>query len=77
MTAARPTSYPLFSDPRPGPYMVAAVAVAATFVVRLSLGEAFTAASSFMLFIPAVLVSAALGGLICGLFATVCASLVV
>jgi two-component system sensor kinase FixL len=70
-------SYPLFSDPRPGPYLVAAGAVAATFVVRLSLGEAFTAASSFLLFIPAILVSAALGGLICGLFATVFASLAV
>lgn len=77
MKAVRPTPYPLFSDPRPGPYLVAAVAIAATFMVRLSLGEAFTAASSFLLFIPAVLVSAALGGLICGLFATVCASVAV
>jgi two-component system sensor kinase FixL len=77
MKVVRQASYPLFSDPRPGPYLVAAGAVAATFVVRLSLGETFTAASSFLLFIPAVLVSAALGGLICGLFATVFASLAV
>jgi two-component system sensor kinase FixL len=77
MKVVRQASYPLFSDPRPGPYLGAAGAVAATFVVRLSLGETFTAASSFLLFIPAVLVSAALGGLICGLFATVFASLAV
>jgi two-component system sensor kinase FixL len=77
MKVVRQASYPLFSDPRPGPYLVAAGAVAATFVLRLSLGETFTAASSFLLFIPAVLVSAALGGLICGLFATVFASLAV
>lgn len=77
MKLVRPTSYPLFSDPRPGPYFVAGAAVAATFVLRLSLGETFTAASSFLLFVPAVLVSAALGGLICGLFATVFASLAV
>jgi two-component system sensor kinase FixL len=77
MKVVRQASYPLFSDPRPGPYLVAAGAVAATYVVRLSLGETFTAASSFLLFIPAVLVSAALGGLICGLFATVFASLAV
>ena len=77
MQALRLGPYPLFSDPRPGPYIVAAMAVAATFVARLSLGEAFTAASSFLLFIPAVLASAAIGGLVCGLFATLCASLAV
>ena len=31
------------SDPRPAPYLVAALAIGATFLVRLSLGEAFTA----------------------------------
>ncbi|MDI1366057.1 MAG: PAS domain S-box protein [bacterium] len=77
MKALKLGPYPLFSDPRPGPYLVAAMAVAVTFVARLSLGEAFTAASSFMLFIPAVLASAAIGGLVCGLFATLCASLAV
>jgi two-component system sensor kinase FixL len=77
MKVVREASYPLFSDPRPGPYLVAAGAVAATFVLRLTLGEAFTAASSFLLFIPAILVGAALGGLICGLFATVVASVAV
>lgn len=77
MTAVRQAPYPLFSDPRPGPYLVAALAIAATFVLRLSLDESFTAPSSFLLFIPAVLVSAALGGLVCGLFATACASLAV
>jgi two-component system sensor kinase FixL len=77
MKVVREASYPLFSDPRPGPYLVAAGVVTATFVLRLTLGEAFTAASSFLLFIPAILVSAALGGLICGLFATVVASVAV
>ena len=77
MKAVLPTPYPLFSDPRPGPYLLAAVAIAATFLLRLALGEAFTAAPSFLLFIPAVLVSAAAGGLVCGLFATIGASLAV
>ncbi|WP_421736595.1 PAS domain S-box protein [Caulobacter sp.] len=77
MKAVRQAPSPLFSDPRPGPYVLAATAVAATFVIRLSLGETFTAASSFLLFMPAILVSAAVGGLTCGLFATVFASLAV
>ena len=42
----------------------------ATAVARLYLPEAFTAPSSFLLFVPAVLVSAALGGLGPGVFAT-------
>ena len=68
---------PLFSDPRPGPYVLAAVLVGVTFLMRLGLGESFTAPAAFLLFIPAVLVSAAIGGLFCGLFATVCASLAI
>ncbi len=77
MKAVRLVPSPLFSDPRPGPYVLAATTVAVTFLIRLTLGEAFTAASSFLLFIPAILVSAAVGGLTCGLFATVFASLAV
>lgn len=68
---------PLFSDPRPGPYLLSAAVVAATFAARLWLGDAFTAPSSFLLFIPAVLVSAASGGLVCGLFATLFSSVAV
>ncbi len=77
MTVVKEAPYSLFSDPRPGPYLLAAAAVGATLAARLALGDAFTAPSSFLLFLPAVLFSAALGGLICGLFATVCASVVV
>jgi len=42
----------------------------ATAVARLYLPEAFTAPSSFLLFVPAVLLAAALGGLGPGVFAT-------
>ncbi|PZR32404.1 PAS domain S-box protein [Caulobacter segnis] len=73
MTPARGLSSTLFSDPRPTAYVTALVAVMATAVLRLYLPEAFTAPSSFLLFVPAVLVSAALGGLWPGVFATILA----
>jgi len=63
-------SQTLYSDPHPTAYLAAFAAVMATVVVRLYLPEAFTAPSSFLLFVPAVLVSAALGGLAPGVFAT-------
>jgi len=68
---------PLYSAARPAPYLVAAGLVALTFLLHLSLAVAFNASASFLLFVPAVLLSAAMGGLVCGLFATVCASLAI
>ncbi|UAL09899.1 PAS domain S-box protein [Caulobacter segnis] len=70
MKPARGLSSTLFSDPHPTAYLAAFAAVMATGVARLYLPEAFTAPSSFLLFVPAVLVSAALGGLGPGVFAT-------
>nr|WP_295112700.1 PAS domain S-box protein [uncultured Caulobacter sp.] len=70
MKPARGLSSTLFSDPHPTAYLAAFAAVMATAVARLYLPEAFTAPSSFLLFVPAVLVAAALGGLGPGVFAT-------
>jgi len=70
MKPARGLSSTLYSDPHPTAYLAAFAAVMATAVARLYLPEAFTAPSSFLLFVPAVLVSAALGGLGPGAFAT-------
>lgn len=73
MKPARGLPSPLFSDPRPTAYVTALVSVMATAVLRLYLPEAFTAPSSFLLFVPAVLISAALGGVGPGVFATISA----
>jgi two-component system sensor kinase FixL len=73
MKPARGWSSTLFSDPRPAAYVTALVSVMATAVSRLYMPEAFTAPSSFLLFVPAVLISAALGGLWPGVFATILA----
>lgn len=73
MKPTRGLSSTLFSDPRPTAYVTALVAVMATAVLRLYLPEAFTAPSSFLLFVPAVLISAALGGVGPGVFATILA----
>ena len=70
MKPARGLSSTLFSDPHPSAYLAAFAAVTATGVARLYLPEAFTAPSSFLLFVPAVLMAAALGGLGPGVFAT-------
>ncbi len=70
MKPARGMSSTLFSDSSPTAYLAAFGAVMATAVARLYLPEAFTAPSSFLLFVPAVLISAALGGLWPGIFAT-------
>lgn len=70
MKPARGLSSTLYSDPHPTAYLAALAAVMATAVARLYLPAAFTAPSSFLLFVPAVLVSAALGGLGPGAFAT-------
>jgi two-component system sensor kinase FixL len=70
MKPARGLSSTLFSDPHPTAYLAAFAAVMATAVARLYLPQAFTAPSSFLLFVPAVLISAALGGLAPGVFAT-------
>lgn len=73
MKPTRGLSSTLFSDPRPTAYVTALVAVMATAVLRLYLPEAFTAPSSFLLFVPAVLISAALGGVGPGVLATILA----
>jgi len=70
MKPARGLSSTLYSDPHPIAYLAAFAAVMATAVARLYLPEAFTAPSSFLLFVPAVLLAAALGGLGPGVFAT-------
>ncbi len=70
MTPTRGLSSTLYSDPHPTAYLAAFAAVMATATARLYLPEAFTAPSSFLLFVPAVLVAAALGGLGPGIFAT-------
>jgi two-component system sensor kinase FixL len=70
MKPARGLSSTLFSDPHPTAYLAAFAAVMATAVARFYLPADFTAPSSFLLFVPAVLVSAALGGLAPGAFAT-------
>ena len=70
MKPARGLSSTLYSDPHTTAYLAAFAAVMATAVARLYLPAAFTAPSSFLLFVPAVLVSAALGGLGPGAFAT-------
>jgi two-component system sensor kinase FixL len=70
MKPARGLSSTLFSDPHPSAYLAACAAVIATVVARLYLPQAFTAPSSFLLFVPAVLIAAALGGLGPGVFAT-------
>jgi two-component system sensor kinase FixL len=70
MKPTRGLSSTLFSDPHPSAYLAAFAAVTATGVARLYLPEAFTAPSSFLLFVPAVLIAAALGGLGPGVFAT-------
>ncbi|NQE63759.1 PAS domain S-box protein [Caulobacter sp. RHG1] len=70
MTPTRGLSSTLYSDPHPTAYLAAFAAVMATATARLYLPEAFTAPSSFLLFVPAVLIAAALGGLGPGIFAT-------
>ena len=70
MKPARGLSSTLFSDPRPTAYLAACAAVIATVIAHLYLPQAFTAPSSFLLFVPAVLIAAALGGLGPGVFAT-------
>ncbi|MBO9706793.1 MAG: PAS domain S-box protein [Caulobacter sp.] len=64
----------LQSDLRPRAYLTALTAVAACCLFQLALPPGFTAPSAFLLFVPAVLVSAAVGGLAPGLFATVLAA---
>uniref|UniRef100_B0T7M6 Sensor protein FixL n=1 Tax=Caulobacter sp. (strain K31) TaxID=366602 RepID=B0T7M6_CAUSK len=64
----------LHSDLRPRAYLAAIVTVLACCLVQLALPPGFTAPSAFLLFVPAVLISAAVGGLAPGLFATVLAA---
>jgi two-component system sensor kinase FixL len=63
----------LHSDLRPRAYLAALAAVLACCVIQLTLPPGFTAPSAFLLFVPAVLISSAVGGLAPGLFATVLA----
>lgn len=64
----------LHSDLRPRAYLAAVATVLACGLVQLTLPPGFTAPSAFLLFVPAVLISAAVGGLAPGLFATVLAA---
>jgi two-component system sensor kinase FixL len=64
----------LHSDLRPRAYLAAIATVLACCLVQLALPPGFTAPSAFLLFVPAVLISAAVGGLAPGLFATVLAA---
>lgn len=64
----------LHSDLRPRAYLAALATVAACCLVQLALPPGFNAPSAFLLFVPAVLISAAVGGLAPGLFATVLAA---
>jgi two-component system sensor kinase FixL len=64
----------LHSDLRPRAYLAALATVLACCLVQLALPPGFTAHSAFLLFVPAVLISAAVGGLAPGLFATVLAA---
>ncbi len=68
------TAGTLHSDLRPRAYLAALATVAACCLVQLALPPAFNASSAFLLFVPAVLISAAVGGLAPGLFATVLAA---
>jgi len=70
MKSPRGLSSTLYSDPHLTAYLAAFAAVMATAMARLYLPTDFTAPSSFLLFVPAVLISAALGGLGPGAFAT-------
>jgi len=64
----------LYSDMRPRAYLATLATVAACWLIQLALPPSFSASSVFLLFVPAVLISAAIGGLAPGLFATVLAA---
>jgi two-component system sensor kinase FixL len=64
----------LHSDLRPRAYLAAMATVLACALIQLALPPGFTAPSAFLLFVPSVLISAAVGGLAPGLFATVLAA---
>jgi two-component system sensor kinase FixL len=64
----------LHSDLRPQAYLAALATVAACCLVQMALPPGFNASSAFLLFVPSVLISAAVGGLAPGLFATVLAA---
>lgn len=65
---------PLHSELRPGVFLAAVGMVIACAVLHMALPDRFTAPATFLLFVPAVLVSAALGGLVPGLVSTILAS---
>jgi two-component system sensor kinase FixL len=64
----------LFSDLRPRAYLAATATVLACCLVQLALPPSFSTPAAFLLFVPAVLISAAVGGLAPGLFATALAA---
>ncbi len=64
----------LHSDLRPRAYLTAVATVLACALIQEALPPGFTAPSAFLLSVPAVLISAAVGGLAPGLFATVLAA---
>lgn len=70
----RVSAVTLHSDLRPRAYLAATTTVLACCLIQLALPPAFTAPAAFLLFVPAVLISAAVGGLAPGLFATAMAA---
>ena len=68
------TAGTLHSDLRPRAYLAALATVAACCLIQIALPPSFSASSAFLLFVPTVLISAAVGGLAPGLFATVLAA---
>jgi two-component system sensor kinase FixL len=64
----------LFSDLRPRAYLAATATVLACGLIQMALPASLGTPAAFLLFIPAVLISAAVGGLAPGLFATVLAA---
>jgi len=68
------TAATLHSDMRPRAYLTTLATVAACWLVQMALPPSFSASSVFLLFVPAVLISAAVGGLAPGLSATVLAA---
>ncbi|WP_431307635.1 PAS domain S-box protein [Caulobacter endophyticus] len=68
---------PLHSELRPGVFLASATMIAACALLFFALPSRYAAPAAFLLFVPAVLVSAALGGLVPGLISTIAASAIV
>ncbi len=77
MAAPQRPPAPLYSELRLGVFMAAAGLVAGCALLYFALPSRYAAPATFLLFVPSVLISAALGGLIPGLVATILASAMV